>query len=242
MVLLAVLLALLLLALVLVFPILISSPGQRLISHNWAGYSVASDLNNPKPLVTSINASWTVPTVSVSIGYSYCATWIGVGGQFDDTLIQAGTEQNSINGQATYSAWYELLPQGVVTIHSFSVFPGDRITASISLLNSTTSRWSIEIYDVTNGQSFQKSLVYDSSMLSAEWIVERPSVNTRVGNLADFGEITFTGCTATIDGKVGTISNFPFIQATMYNSQNIELTTVSHLTPDGSSFTVYYVG
>jgi len=241
-VLLIVLLAsLLLLTLILVFPLLTSSPSKRLISSDWSGYSVASDLTNPQPQVTSINASWAVPAVNVSKGNSYCATWIGVGGQFDETLIQAGTEQDSINGRGTYSAWYELLPYDAVTVNSLSVSPGDRITASISLLDPTTNTWSIEIQDVTDGQSVQKSLVYDSSMLSAEWIVERPTVNNRIRTLADFGQVTFMGCTATMSGRVGTIGSFPSTQVTMYNRQNTELVSVSSLTSKGSSFTVKYL-
>lgn len=78
-------------------------------------------------------------------------------------------------------------------------------------------------------------------MLSAEWIVERPTVNNRVRTLAAFGKITFTGCTATIDGNVGTISSFPTIQVTMYNRQNVRLVSVSSLTAKGSSFTVNYL-
>jgi hypothetical protein len=146
-----------------------------------------------------------------------------------------------LNGQRTYSAWYELLPYDAVTIDSLSISPGDKITASISLLDSTTNTWSIEIHDVIDGQSFQKNLIYDSSMLSAEWIVERPTVNNRIGTLADFGQVTFTDCTATIGNTVGTISSFPSVQVVMYNRQNIELVSVSPFTPDGSSFTVNYL-
>jgi hypothetical protein len=233
--------SLLLLALIFAFPILMSLPGRRLTSSDWSGYSVSSDLNNPQPKVTSVNASWTVPTVNVSVGDSFSAVWIGVGGQFDDTLIQTGTEQDSPNGQGAYSAWYELLPYNQVTIDSLSVSPGDEITTSISLLEPATNTWSIAIHDFTSGQSFQKSLVYISSMLSAEWIVERPTVNNRIRTLADFSEITFTGCTATIDGNVGTISSFPTIQVTMYNRQNVKLVSVSPLTAKGSSFTVNYL-
>jgi hypothetical protein len=83
--------SLLLIALIFAFQILISLPGRRLISSDWSGYSVSSDLNNPQPKVTSVNSSWTVPTVNVSVGDSFSAVWIGVGGQFDDTLIQTGT-------------------------------------------------------------------------------------------------------------------------------------------------------
>jgi len=208
---------------------------------DWSGYSVASDLNNPQPKVTSVNASWAVPTVKVSVGNSFSAVWIGVGGQFDDTLIQTGTKQDSINGHAAYSAWYELLPDAAVTVDSLSISPGDRITASISLFDLTTSTWLIEIHDVTDGQSFKKILVYDSSMLSAEWIVERPIINNRIATLANFGQITFTDCTATIGGKLGTIRSFPSTQFTLYNRRNIELVTASVLASGGSSFAVNYL-
>jgi len=218
------------------------SPNQSLTSVDWAGYVVASDLNNPQSVVTSINASWTVPTISGSAARSFSAAWIGVGGQFsyDETLIQAGTEHDYINGQATYSAWFELLPQSAVTIESLSVSAGDNITAQISLLNPAADTWFININDLTKDQSFQQSFTYSSSMLSAEWIVERPQINGRVRNLANFGELTFTGCTATIAGKVGSISSFPSVEVTMY--QSAPLVTVSPLMSGGTSFTLDYVG
>jgi hypothetical protein len=167
--------------------------------------------------------------------------WIGIGGQFDATLIQAGTEQDSTRGQETYSAWYELLNASVVTIDSLSITPGDNITGSISLLDPTNSIWSIEIHDVTNEQSFQKNVSYPSSMLSAEWIVERPTINGHLTTLADFGQVTFTGCTATISSTVGAVSSFPHVQVIMYNLQNTKLVSVSPLTSNGSSFTVKYL-
>jgi hypothetical protein len=79
-------------------------------------------------------------------------------------------------------------------------------------------------------------------MLSAEWIVERPTVRNRIATLANFGQITFTDCKATIGGKAGTISNFSYNQFTMQNRQNIELVTVSTLSSGGSSFKVNYLG
>lgn len=236
--------SLLVLALILFFPLLTGSANRRLTSFDWAGYVVATDLNNPQPLVTRIEASWTVPRVGVSIRDSFSATWIGVGGQFDGTLIQTGTEQDSINGVGTYSAWYELLPNDEVTIASLSVSAGDRITASIYLLDPTANTWLIEIHDFTGAtgeRSFQNSFVYVSSMLSAEWIVERPRVNNVLRNLVDFSELTFTSCAATVGGKVVTISSLPFIQVTLYN-QNTDLASVSSLASNGSSFTVNYIG
>jgi len=238
------------LVLIFIFPILTSSlrapvQSQSLISPYWAGYSVASDLINPQPHVTGVSASWTVPTVKVSIGNSFSAAWIGIGGRFDETLIQAGTKQDSIDGVGTYAAWYELLPKNSVTIDSLKVSPGDRITVSISLLNRTTNTCSIEISDITNGQTFKKNFVYDSSMLSAEWIVERPTTRTSISSLTDFGQVTFTNCTARIGDKVGDISSFPsslFTMVSRMNTESMEGLCATVLPPSsgGSSFTVKY--
>jgi hypothetical protein len=73
----------------------------------------------------------------------FSAVWIGIGGLFeqsDRTLIQMGTEQDSVYGNVTYSAWFELLPNDAVTITTINVTQGDEITASISLLDSATNK------------------------------------------------------------------------------------------------------
>jgi hypothetical protein len=237
----ALLVFVLVLALILIYPLLASPSSQPLTSADWSGYSVASALSSPQPTVTSINGSWTVPSVNVSFTNSFSAVWIGVGGQFDNTLIQVGTQQDSIRGQGQYSAWYEVLPADAVTIDSLSISSGDSIEASVFISNSTADMWTIEIRDITNGQSFHKSLLYDSSMLSAEWIMERPTVSNRVGTLADFGQVTFTDCEATIGGSLGTISSFPSFRITMYDRQNRQLVSVSSLSAGGSSFAVNYL-
>jgi hypothetical protein len=87
---------------------------------NWAGYVVATatDLHSAEPIVTAVSASWTVPTAEPASIDVYSAVWIGVGGEFDATLIQCGTRQDSIGGQPTYSAWYELLPGNSTNSHN----------------------------------------------------------------------------------------------------------------------------
>lgn len=231
----------LIVSLVFVFPFLANMSSEHLISSDWSGYCVASNLVNPQPDVTGVNGSWAVPTVKISATDSYSAIWIGIGGQFDDSLIQVGTEQDSRKGQAAYSAWYELLPFNPIIIDSINVSQGDQIEASIFLLDTNTTAWSVKIQDITTGQSLQETLVYASSMLSAEWIVERPSVGVRLSTLADFGQVEFTQCTGTMNGKDGNISTFAHAQVRMVNRSNMELVHVSSLTSGGSSFTVNYV-
>jgi hypothetical protein len=206
----------------------------------WSGYIVASDIQNRSPVVSSVSASWTVPEVKPSENNTFSGVWVGIGGYGEETLIQTGTEQEYINGKLVYYAWYELLPDYLVRIPRLHVQPDDTITASISLINENASTWSIEISDVTRGEQFKKVVVYNSSRLSAEWIVERPKVNGTISTLADFGNVTFTECEATVDGITGAIGNFSYAQLVMHDEDS-SLVSVSPLNDDGSGFTVSYL-
>ena len=190
--------------------------------------------------MSSVSASWTVPEINPSENNTFSGVWIGIGGYGEDTLIQTGTEQEYIDGKFVYYAWYELLPDYLVRISNIHVRAGDTITASISLVSKNTNTWSIEIADVTQGQRFKQTFAYNSSRLSAEWVVERPKVNGTISALADFGNVTFTECKATIDGNIGAISNFSYVQLVMHDEE-LQLMTVSPLNDDGKSFTVSYL-
>lgn len=49
-----------------------------------------------------------------------------MGGQYDETLIQAGTEHDSVSGLSVHSAWYELLSYDSVAVDSLRVSPRRR--------------------------------------------------------------------------------------------------------------------
>jgi hypothetical protein len=134
-----------------------------------------------------------------------------------------------------------MLPDYLIRIPNFRVRAGDTISASINLVNENANTWSIEIRDVTRGEHFKKVVVYNSSMLSAEWIVERPKVNGTISTLADFGNVTFTECKATIAGITGTIGNFSHARLVMYEDKDTALVSVSPLNDDESGFTVSYL-
>lgn len=213
--------------------------GQGLISTDWAGYVVTAESN--KPQVIGINASWSVPRISAASSDVYSSAWIGIGGQSEKTLIQTGTEHDFANGNEFYSAWYELLPDTAVRINTMSVSPGDIVTASITLINSEINQWAIRIHDVTSGQGFYRTFIYNSSRLSAEWIVERPHVNNQISSLANFGTITFQNSYVKIGENVGNIGNFSYSQITMTTDLSKQLTSVSALGEDGASFNVTYL-
>jgi len=209
---------------------------------------VVSNLQNPQPIVTGVSASWIVPAVEPSASDTFSAVWIGIGGSqlaLDQTLIQCGTEQDSIGGQLQYSCWYELLPQFSRTIMPIFVSPGDLIKASIQLSSAANSEWNVTIFDLTSGESFSNLFTYSSSMLSAEWIVERPDVNNVLTPLANFGIVTFTDCSTAVGGVNGGIGSFQTSKVVMYSSDVglplVELASVSGLNGIGSQFSVTYL-
>ena len=179
------------------------------VARNWAGYAVASSFLNPQSVVQGVSGSWVVPSVtSASSSDAFSSVWIGIGGQFDNTLIQVGTEQDFTNDAPAYYAWYEMLPSTSVTITSIQVSPGDQMSASISLVNSNSNLWSISIEDLTSNAKFQNNFTYNSKQSSAEWIVERPEINGALVQLANFGSVTFTDCQATLSSKTAGITAF----------------------------------
>jgi hypothetical protein len=208
---------------------------------NWAGYAVAYNFSDPKPLVTEVNGSWVVPNVEVSQNDTFSAVWVGIGGVFGHSLIQTGTEQDCVGGEVAYFAWYELLPADSVTITTMDISPGDTITASISLVNAAENTWSIFISDVSTAQSFQQNFHYLSSQLSGEWVVERPDVDNSLSAVANFGSVTLSNCTVVVDNSAVGLNCYPSERFFIYDTRGTRLADVSDLSSDGSSFTVTYL-
>lgn len=211
------------------------------VSH-WSGYIVDLDVQNRSLGVQSVSASWIVPSITYTENNTYSSAWVGIDGYGESKLIQAGTEHQCENGEIEYFAWYELLPQTIITIKTLQIQPGDRITTSITLQDDATSTWLITVTDETEGKSFQKTVQYVSPRKSAEWIVERPLVSGEISTLADFGQTTLTDCQTTINGVTGFIGNFTYTPAVMLDTNtDSDLVAVSKLNNGGSSFTVTYL-
>ena len=152
-------------------------------SNNWFGYNLGA-VERGGTLFHQISGSWTVPTATQHTAgqAENSADWIGIGGGCvdagctvgDQTLIQTGTEQDvSATGQASYDAWWEIIPVPETIFPNLAVHPGDRMTASIS--DATAPEvWTITLTDDTTGQTATQTVPYPSSMDTAEWIEETP--------------------------------------------------------------------
>jgi hypothetical protein len=211
-------------------------------STNWGGYAVTA---SPKS-VTDVKGSWTVPAIQGSCPSTnqYSSFWVGIDGYNDNTVEQIGTDSDCLNGSPTYYAWYEFYPHPSITISSFSVSPGDNMSAEVNYVNG---QFIVTITDVTTHKSFSTSAKVNSAKRSsAEWIAEAPS-SSGVLPLADFGianfglDYTGIGTTnyATVGGvptKMGSFDSSSLQMITMATTSGVIKAKPSLPSFDGTSF------
>lgn len=153
-------------------------------SKNWSGYAI----KKPSGSITGISGVWIVPHVSSSKSSTYSSIWIGIDGFNNASLIQTGTEQDYVNGQAQYYAWWEILPDAETRI-PYPVAPGDRMQGTIFRI--VTGHWKISLTNRTQGWTYTTIQAYDGPQSSAEWILEAPSVNGQIAKLANYRSMVF---------------------------------------------------
>jgi hypothetical protein len=171
-------------------------------SSNWAGYAV--DGSN----VTDVKGKWIVPAVTLGSGCpdSYSATWLGIDGDNSNTVEQCGTDQDFINGQPVYYAWYEMYPKYPVNLSTsrYPVQPGDRIEAEVKYTGRGLFQLTLNNVGKWSFSTVQK--LQQAKRTSAEWIEEAPWAGG-VLPLARFSDpvggsptVRFTNCQAALGG------------------------------------------
>jgi hypothetical protein len=158
-------------------------------SLNWSGYEQGL-LRRTEPF-TQISATWTVPAASSARPgeFEASAVWVGIGGgcpdvncspsEIDPTLVQAGTEQDvDANGNPIYYAWVEMVPTPAEPV-LFHVQAGD--VMSVDVRTHEAGHWTLTVVDVTSGETAVREVVYPAAMLSAEWVVEAPTLTDPPG-------------------------------------------------------------
>ncbi|HEY3118270.1 MAG TPA: G1 family glutamic endopeptidase, partial [Chloroflexota bacterium] len=145
-------------------PPAVISPQGRGTSANWAGYAATQGT------FTSVSGTWTVPQPAMDGTQGADATWVGIGGEHSRDLIQAGTEAAVSSGnRVRYYAWIEMLPDYSKPV-PLAVHPGDSVT--VSLAQQEPGSWLISFNNHTTGATFNRTVQYQSSLSSAEWIEE----------------------------------------------------------------------
>jgi hypothetical protein len=203
------------------------------LSTNWSGY-LATDAS-----FTSVSGTWIVTNAEGNnASISADSTWIGIGGVTSDDLIQTGTQNIiSANGQVSTSAFYELLPVSSQPVPGILVSPGDSMTASI--VEGSSDQWTITITDNTDEESSTVTVIYDSSLSSAEWIEEDPSYSSRRQIPFDnFNKASFTNALTIANGSTVNLTESTAQPVTMVSSDGQTIAEPSAIGTDGSSFNI----
>jgi hypothetical protein len=151
----------------------VGSTAPLTTSQNWAGYVV-----NGGPF-DQVSGTFTVPVPqsgsSSSCATTQCATstWVGIDGNSNNYLIQAGVVVFSSGSGTGYQSWWEILPNPSENI-SLGVQPGQLVTVTIS--NLQNGDWQIVLVNDSTGQSYSTTQPYSGPADSAEWILEAPEV------------------------------------------------------------------
>lgn len=207
-------------------------------SEYWSGYSV------PQCCVTGLRAQWNQPAVTGQPD-SDVYVWIGVGGwgATNNELVQIGTLAYIYPDGASENndVWYETLPQST-TLTSLYVAPGDEMSADMELAPGSTQNWTLTITDLTTRQPFSVQLVYPSSQVYADFVVEDPRRSTAPDAatypLAHFSAVTFTHAAVRYGQRWESLASLQSMQVTLRQSGKT-LATPGDLKNDGS-FTVTY--
>jgi hypothetical protein len=230
---------------------------------NWAGYLVDGN-------ATFVQGSWVVPTVNDSAN-RVASAWVGLNGDTNQMVEQIGTTMDP-TGTNDYT-WFELYGDTdghgnrgqyyyPTKIPEVSASPGDSMTASVGFVGYGlyVSTFAFTITNNTTHQTKSFTVHTDYTLIlsptSAEWIVEKPTAQNGQPQyqLGKFDPVTFTNCSATINGNGGSIEMFnypnhrsppgpvPYMVAMMEPGLGgTLLATTSALDSTGGGFTVSYV-
>ena len=207
-------------------------------SSNWGGAVIVSSD------ITQVQGTFTVPQPSPPSGGSssteYCgAAWVGIDGDTCQTgLIQTGVFWCVQDGQYSYEAWYEYIPEASIAFNGIDVSAGDVITVTVTRSGDNGGTTTLENTSTGQQGTHTFSGQTDGTLCgtNAEWIVEDFEEGSSLVPFADFGTVTFTGSSAVIGGStVSAGSGSPEIIDLNQGSGDLTSTSVS-----GSTVTVQY--
>jgi hypothetical protein len=171
-------------------------------SSNWSGvvdFSGAYYYNNTSTYYW-IYSDYVVPVAeaaSCNGVWDWSSSWVGIDGWGTADVLQAGTEADAYcSGSTTYtyySPWYEWYPYGEVRVTSVPVAPGDDIFVEVWHTSSTQGY--AYLVNMNTNQYFDVGFTaYPGYALvgnSAEWVVERPTVNGAYATLTKYTDDVF---------------------------------------------------
>jgi len=217
--------------------------------YNWSGYAATTTKSFNKVIGSYIQPSINCSTAADD--NSIASFWVGFDGFSNYSVEQAGTEAEC--GQTpstppTYVAWWEMYPTNNMQITKVTIKPGDHITDSV--IYNTNGTYTLKVADTTDKQSASVIQSCGSGIVcqreSAEWIIERPTLNSSYSLLGNWGTVKFTASEAATDNYPSAspeqgISKLTYFPINMINYSGNALANVSPLSSTGASFSDNWV-
>jgi hypothetical protein len=230
-------------------------------SNNWSGFAAhrqwifTGRLTPPFARLTApfdwVTGLWYIPSVTGEENVQdYSSFWIGLDGDGTSDVIQDGTSQDVFTfdflfGSWTftnYYPWTEWFPLGEQQISNFTVNPGDEIFSEVWVGNAgsaptPTGAFGICLFEDLSTSTYTMVYIPVPSGVtfigdSAEWIMERPTVNNSLPDLSNYVLAGMHDAYARrSDGSYVTYNGGNNNQISMFNGSD-ELSTVY---PNGTS-------
>jgi Peptidase A4 family len=177
-------------------------------STNWSGYAVSGTTFN------DVKGTWVQPAADCSVTNrsTYSSFWVGIDGYNSSSVEQIGTEADCSHGSASYSAWFEMYPNPMVTI-PIAVTPGVSYGGEVKYNGNGSFTLTLS----GGGQNYATTQsLRNPTLSSAEWIAEAPSLcagGCHVAPLTDFGHVDFSSASANSQ-SIGSLSYDPLTMVT----------------------------
>jgi hypothetical protein len=207
------------------------------LSDNWSGYA---DDNSTGRTYSSVTATWVQPKIRCTAAEDELAAyWVGLDGFTTGTVEQDGTFGWCYQGTAYYFTWWEMYPNGAITMGN-AVGPGDHITASVT---STSLGYRLAVTDSTRrANSFVTTqpcaVGTGCANASAEWIAETPGGARGLWPWPQFGTWHPTSARVTSGTRTGTIKSFPDDQIYLVGDDGDALDNTGNLSRSGNAFSL----
>lgn len=217
-------------------------PARIIPQNNWCGFALAGGASP----FNWVMGEWTVPAVvpePAQFAFGSTAThsslWIGLDGDGSSDVVQDGTEQAAslyFGGLWTvqsYYAWYEWYPVAEQAIANFPINPNDNIFSEVAVIgadglrdaNGNTGWFYLENLSTNPVQvvTFETPMPGNTAFFgsSADWIMERPTVNGALADLSNFGWASMWSAAATRqNGDYPLVFQEPYDQFNMVGAAN----------------------
>ena len=221
---------------------------QGTTSSNWSGYAAETNLNNATSgSVTAVSGTWKVPNGHGQ--QQQHRLFFGLGRDRRLQLVFGRADRHRLGHRQRAGRVLRVVRNvsvGLDERNQHDDFRRRHDQRLGDLLTSGTHAGQFQLTITDASKTNDTFTIYETASSvarsSAEWVVEAPSSSSGVLPLANFGSVTFTNATATINGKTGAIDSSTWQDASIdmvsYGSA-VEAST-SGLTDSGgtSSFTV----